>query len=117
MHTQEVGRHKGKALTQRSSYLPFVPFDPFPSTLFIVSFTLLRPVAEMRERGDGVLINEALAQLLLPGNTALLFKASLNSSIIKTAAHVLQEVDTFNISDATFLELFTLEMHQTTSSP
>lgn len=35
-----------------SSYLPFVPFDPFPSTLFIVSFTLLRPGAETKEGGD-----------------------------------------------------------------
>lgn len=50
MHTH--GGHKGKAFTQRSSYLPFVPFDPFPSTLFIVSFTLLRPVAETKEGGD-----------------------------------------------------------------
>ena len=44
--------YKGKAFIQRSSYLPFVPFVPFPSTLFIVSFTLLRPVAETKEGGD-----------------------------------------------------------------
>lgn len=48
-HTQD---HKGKALILPSSYLPFVPFDPFPSSLFIVSFTLLRPVAETKEGGD-----------------------------------------------------------------
>lgn len=50
-HSAYTRGHKGKAFTQRSSYLPLVHFDPFPSTLFIVSFTLLRPVAETKEGG------------------------------------------------------------------
>lgn len=44
--------HWGKAFPQSSSYLPFGIFDPFPSTLFIVSFTLLCMVAETKEGGD-----------------------------------------------------------------
>jgi len=51
VQTQE-GDHKDKAFTWRSSYLPFVPLRPFPSTLFIVTFTLLRPVAETKEGGN-----------------------------------------------------------------
>lgn len=43
-----------QSLSQRSSYLPFVPFDPFPSTLFIVSFTLLHPGSRNKRRwGEG----------------------------------------------------------------
>lgn len=41
-----------QSLSQRSSYLPFVPFDPFPSTLFIVSFTLLHPGSRNKRRWE-----------------------------------------------------------------
>lgn len=43
-----------RSLSQPSSYLPFVPFDPFPSTRFIVSFTLLRPGKQKQKKvGEG----------------------------------------------------------------
>lgn len=51
VYSANTGGHKGKAFILRSSYLPFVLFDPFPSILFIVSFTLLCPVAETKEGG------------------------------------------------------------------
>lgn len=47
------GGHEDKGSARRSSYLPLVPFGPFPSTLFIVSLTLLHPAAETEEGGDG----------------------------------------------------------------
>lgn len=69
-----------------------MPFDPFPSTLFIVSFTLLRPVAETKEGGD---VDERGA-----GTTPLY---SLIGNIIKTTAYVLLERAHFTASGVSLL--------------
>lgn len=47
---EEPGWGCHTAFHSRASYLPFVPFDPFPSTRFIVSFTLLRPGSRKKRR-------------------------------------------------------------------
>lgn len=58
---EEPGWGCHTAFHSRASYLPFVPFDPFPSTRFIVSFTLLRPGSRKKRRwrrGQGGVVDE-----------------------------------------------------------
>lgn len=59
VHTRGVTRAK------RSSYLPLVPFDPFPSTLFIVTFTLLLP-GSSKDKRAGMLVSEAGGKQTFP---------------------------------------------------